>query len=247
MECSMSGIQFRCAANSTFQPLPLSCSSKLQKHLQFPFSISCDPRSLWRRSVLQSFRPARAVESPVTEVLKSSATVSVEEEVKGEEEQDFSLKTSVTGEGKGQEEGEEEEEEEEEEYSWRVGGRGFFTDLFDDEFALMNISRPVNVGIFVGEDEPADSVISRFNREVRSAGIFTEYKRRRFHETNQEKRKRKHRDYGKVQNRNRRRLKKSFLRKLSKRNQSGIAKEEEEDIDDESLDDLDIEEGDNGL
>ena len=46
----------------------------------------------------------------------------------------------------------------------------------------------------MGEHEPEEKLIGRFRREVFRAGIIQECKRRRYFETNQEKRKRKTRD-----------------------------------------------------
>ncbi|KAI3673589.1 hypothetical protein L6452_39712 [Arctium lappa] len=54
-----------------------------------------------------------------------------------------------------------------------------------------------NVQVIVNSDEPEESLISRFRREVLKANIIQEAKRRRYFETNQEKRKRKIRDAAK--------------------------------------------------
>lgn len=45
--------------------------------------------------------------------------------------------------------------------------------------------------VFVGEDEPADSVVRRFRKAVMQAGVIPECRRRRFHETPQDIVKRK--------------------------------------------------------
>lgn len=45
--------------------------------------------------------------------------------------------------------------------------------------------------VFVGEDEPADSVVRRFRKAVMAAGVIPECRRRRFHETPQDIVKRK--------------------------------------------------------
>lgn len=60
-----------------------------------------------------------------------------------------------------------------------------------------------NLQVIVGENEPEEKLIGRFRRDVLRAGIIQECKRRRFFETNQEKRKRKTREAAK---RNRKRL-----------------------------------------
>lgn len=51
-----------------------------------------------------------------------------------------------------------------------------------------------NVQIVASEDEPEGKLINRFRKEVFKAGVLKECRRRRFFETNQEKRKRKTRD-----------------------------------------------------
>ncbi|KAL8118477.1 uncharacterized protein LOC141723779 [Apium graveolens] len=51
-----------------------------------------------------------------------------------------------------------------------------------------------NLQVIVGEHEPEEKLIGRFRREVLRAGIIQECKRRRYFETNLEKRKRKVRD-----------------------------------------------------
>ncbi|KAF3683383.1 30S ribosomal protein S21, chloroplastic [Capsicum annuum] len=51
-----------------------------------------------------------------------------------------------------------------------------------------------NFQVFVGENEPEEKLISRFRREVLRAGVIQESKRRRFFESTQAKKKRKHRD-----------------------------------------------------
>lgn len=60
----------------------------------------------------------------------------------------------------------------------------FFVDEFVD----------VLIQVFVGEDEPADSVVRRFRRAVMAAGVIPECRRRRFHETSQDIVKRKQKD-----------------------------------------------------
>lgn len=60
-----------------------------------------------------------------------------------------------------------------------------------------------NVGVIVGEGEPAERVLGRFRREVSRAGIIRECRHRRFFESTQEKKKRKSRDAAR---RNRKRL-----------------------------------------
>lgn len=60
-----------------------------------------------------------------------------------------------------------------------------------------------NLQVIVGENEPEEKLIGRFRRDVLRAGIIQECKRRRFFETNQEKRKRKTREAAK-RNRKRR-------------------------------------------
>lgn len=49
----------------------------------------------------------------------------------------------------------------------------------------------LEVQVFVGEDEPADSVVRRFRKAVMQAGVIPECRRRRFHETPQDIVKRK--------------------------------------------------------
>ncbi|XP_071696130.1 small ribosomal subunit protein bS21c-like [Rutidosis leptorrhynchoides] len=63
--------------------------------------------------------------------------------------------------------------------------------------------RPYNVQVIVSPDEPEESLIGRFRREVFRANIIQECKRRRFFETNQEKRKRKIRDAARRRSRKR--------------------------------------------
>nr|XP_043607975.1 30S ribosomal protein S21, chloroplastic-like [Erigeron canadensis]XP_043607976.1 30S ribosomal protein S21, chloroplastic-like [Erigeron canadensis] len=53
---------------------------------------------------------------------------------------------------------------------------------------------PYNVQVIVAPDESEESLIGRFRREVFRANVIQECKRRKFFETNQEKRKRKVRD-----------------------------------------------------
>ncbi|KAI7727426.1 hypothetical protein M8C21_020431 [Ambrosia artemisiifolia] len=71
---------------------------------------------------------------------------------------------------------------------------------------------PYNVQVIVGPDEPEESLIGRFRREVFRANIIQECKRRRFFETNQEMRKRKIRD---------------AARRRSRRRQHPLAKKDE--------------------
>lgn len=59
-----------------------------------------------------------------------------------------------------------------------------------------------NVQIVVDEDEPEESLLRRFRREVSKAGVIQECRRRRFFENTQEEKKRKQREAGR---RNRRR------------------------------------------
>ncbi|MCO5589492.1 hypothetical protein L7F22_043459 [Adiantum nelumboides] len=56
---------------------------------------------------------------------------------------------------------------------------------------MMWFKGPYNTQIFVGENEPADSVVKRFRRAVMQAGVISECRRRRFFETPQEITKRK--------------------------------------------------------
>ncbi|CAH9116322.1 unnamed protein product [Cuscuta europaea] len=53
---------------------------------------------------------------------------------------------------------------------------------------------PCNVEIIVDEDEPEESLVGRFRREVIRAGVLQECRYRRFFESNQEKKKRKSRN-----------------------------------------------------
>ncbi|KAI5072221.1 hypothetical protein GOP47_0012327 [Adiantum capillus-veneris] len=70
---------------------------------------------------------------------------------------------------------------------------------------MMWFKGPYNTQIFVGENEPADSVVRRFRRAVMQAGIIAECRRRRFFETPQDIAKRK------LQAAQRRRSKSRFL------------------------------------
>ncbi|MCO5563399.1 hypothetical protein L7F22_017040 [Adiantum nelumboides] len=56
---------------------------------------------------------------------------------------------------------------------------------------MMWFKGPYNTQIFVGENEPADSVVKRFRRAVMQAGVIAECRRRRFFETPQAITKRK--------------------------------------------------------
>lgn len=56
---------------------------------------------------------------------------------------------------------------------------------------VMYFKGSYNTQVFVGEDEPADSVVRRFKRAVMQAGVIPECRRRRFHETPQDIVKRK--------------------------------------------------------
>ncbi|KAI4336274.1 hypothetical protein L6164_014819 [Bauhinia variegata] len=51
-----------------------------------------------------------------------------------------------------------------------------------------------NVQVIVGDNEPEESLINRFRREVLKAGVLQECKRRRFFENGREKKKRKARE-----------------------------------------------------
>lgn len=53
------------------------------------------------------------------------------------------------------------------------------------------LTEDLEVQVFVGEDEPADSVVRRFRKAVMQAGVIPECRRRRFHETPQDIVKRK--------------------------------------------------------
>nr|XP_024362948.1 30S ribosomal protein S21, chloroplastic-like [Physcomitrium patens] len=65
----------------------------------------------------------------------------------------------------------------------------------DLEFVnVMYFKGSYNAQVFVGEDEPADSVVRRFRRAVMAAGVIPECRRRRFHETSQDIVKRKQKD-----------------------------------------------------
>ncbi|KAG0553860.1 hypothetical protein KC19_12G044900 [Ceratodon purpureus] len=56
---------------------------------------------------------------------------------------------------------------------------------------VMYFKGSYNTQVFVGEDEPADSVVRRFRKAVMQAGVIPECRRRRFHETPQDIVKRK--------------------------------------------------------
>jgi ribosomal protein S21 len=56
---------------------------------------------------------------------------------------------------------------------------------------LMWFRGSYNAQVFVGEDEPADSVVRRFRKAVMMAGVIPECRRRRFFETPQDIVKRK--------------------------------------------------------
>ena len=45
--------------------------------------------------------------------------------------------------------------------------------------------------VVVGQNEPIESALRRFKRQVAKAGIYTDYKKHQFFEAPQEKRKRK--------------------------------------------------------
>lgn len=53
------------------------------------------------------------------------------------------------------------------------------------------LTENLELQVFVGEDEPADSVVRRFRKAVMQAGVIPECRRRRFHETPQDIVKRK--------------------------------------------------------
>lgn len=59
---------------------------------------------------------------------------------------------------------------------------------------IMRFKGPYNVQIFVDEAESEDSITNRFRREVLREGILQECKRRRYHETRQDIKKRKGKD-----------------------------------------------------
>ncbi|GKC82496.1 30S ribosomal protein S21, chloroplastic-like protein, partial [Tanacetum coccineum] len=64
-------------------------------------------------------------------------------------------------------------------------------------FAYSNtlfFKRPYNVHVTVYDDDTEESLIGKFRQKVFRANVIQESKRRRFFETNQEKRKRKTRD-----------------------------------------------------
>ncbi|XP_078181915.1 uncharacterized protein LOC144575593 [Carex rostrata] len=62
-----------------------------------------------------------------------------------------------------------------------------------------------NVEMVLDEDDPADLYVDYFEREVAKSGLAQEWRRRRFHETPKEERKRKSRDQARNRARDRRR------------------------------------------
>lgn len=59
---------------------------------------------------------------------------------------------------------------------------------------VMYFKGTYNTQVFVGEDEPADSVVRRFRKAVMATGVIPECRRRRYHETPQDIVKRKQKD-----------------------------------------------------
>uniref|UniRef100_A0A7I4C1X2 Plastid ribosomal protein S21 n=1 Tax=Physcomitrium patens TaxID=3218 RepID=A0A7I4C1X2_PHYPA len=59
---------------------------------------------------------------------------------------------------------------------------------------VMYFKGTYNTQVFVGEDEPADSVVRRFRKAVMAAGVIPECRRRRYHETPQDIVKRKQKE-----------------------------------------------------
>lgn len=103
------------------------------------------------------------------------------------------------------------------------------------------MGKAFNVQIAVEEDESEDSIISRFNRAALRAGVFQEYRRRRYFENSQERKKRKARE---AMRRNRRR--RFQPRPFEEENEEGLAERaaKEEDEYDLEADNWELPEGD---
>eukprot|EP01018_Ginkgo_biloba_P022839 Gb_06546 [translate_table: standard] len=80
-----------------------------------------------------------------------------------------------------------------------------------------------NAQIFVGENEPDDSMLRRFRREVMKAGVIQECRRRKYFETKQDVKKRKSRDAARRNSRRR------TLKKVANETKPKDEEEEEED------------------
>ncbi|PKA56601.1 hypothetical protein AXF42_Ash012731 [Apostasia shenzhenica] len=93
---------------------------------------------------------------------------------------------------------------------------------------LLFFNSPYNVQILVAENEPEESLLRRFRREVAKAGVIQECKRRRFFENKQDERKRKRREAGR---RNRRRQS-SGPRFSSTKEENSSTKKANDDADD---------------
>eukprot|EP00252_Welwitschia_mirabilis_P010291 TRINITY_DN2348_c0_g1_i1.p1 TRINITY_DN2348_c0_g1~~TRINITY_DN2348_c0_g1_i1.p1 ORF type:complete len:243 (+),score=39.80 TRINITY_DN2348_c0_g1_i1:286-1014(+) len=240
MDCMLNSSWIPCHSISYYSPqafLPFHPQSQAKisrfaKPQSPHFSISCGPPS--RNLVLCRPRNGKLELHRVWRASVASGTsVFTETERRTEAEE-----AEEEGEG---DDGEDEEEDEEEDWErdalvYRQGRLEFL----DSEWAEMSIKR-VNVEIFVGEDEPIDSVIRRFNREVHRQGIMDEVKRRRYHETTQEKKKRKRRALQRANSRSRRYRQRKFA---ERKRSAGASTQEEEDSDDETLEKWDMNTGD---
>lgn len=92
-----------------------------------------------------------------------------------------------------------------------------------------------NVEVIVGEDEPAESIVDRFRREALRARVLQECKRRRWHETNQEKRKRKSREAARRYGGRRRQQ-----ARMQQQTENEQFKEVDEDVDDDAEDNWEV-------
>ncbi|EPS70276.1 hypothetical protein M569_04486, partial [Genlisea aurea] len=92
-----------------------------------------------------------------------------------------------------------------------------------------------NCQVVVRDDEPEESLIGRFRREVFKARVIQDCRRRRFFETSQEKRKRKTREAAR-RNRKRFQQKKVKVEEASKTKK----KKQEDNSDDDNWEFLDI-------
>ncbi|KAG0624685.1 hypothetical protein M758_3G267300 [Ceratodon purpureus] len=91
-----------------------------------------------------------------------------------------------------------------------------------------------NAQVFVGEDEPADSVVRRFRKAVMQAGVIPECRRRRFHETPQDivKRKQQNARRRKISNRrfNGPRPEGGFDNKFGEKKETSSAADDDDDF-----------------
>ncbi|KAK4843774.1 hypothetical protein QYF36_012452 [Acer negundo] len=103
----------------------------------------------------------------------------------------------------------------------KISADGDTTSVVWPSLANANIFNFFNVQIKVGDEEPEEIILNRFRRSVLRAGILQESKRRRFFESNQDKRKRKARAAAQ-RNRKRRPLPKTLAKHEYPKNKDDI-------------------------